>query len=389
MIDPNPLSAADQAIDHQLSDLGTSVRFVLDVTPVDAHEVMQDFLESPAEPAFSYRDLVTDPEVLQTMLSTTKVSDVSDTTLGALLRNKHRELELQLAMLRARGTDDFRQLSVELYGGVAPNLLAAAEAILERVEPAQGSGVILDAEQLLAVAEQEIEHYRRIEPDIDIHAEIRQDSTGVMVSDNVLLIGPTATTDAARAEALMHHEVGTHLVTQVNGSHQGVRTLGTGLAGYDETQEGLAVLAEVACGGLTANRLRQLASRVLTVHRMLSGETFVDCWEQLVNTGTAPGSAFTTAMRVFRSGGLTKDAIYLRGLLDLLEHLRDGGSLEPFWLGKFALVDLPLIEDLLARGVLAPPVLVPRWYDNAEGAARLAAAAEDTDPTHLIEGIAA
>ena len=36
--------------------------------------------------------------------------------------------------------------------------------------------------------------------------------------------------------ALIHHEVGTHLVTQVNGMAQPVKVLGTGLAGYDETR---------------------------------------------------------------------------------------------------------------------------------------------------------
>ena len=382
------LWAADQAIDHQLSDLGSSVRFILDVTPVDADEVRESFLKQPFEPTFTYRDLVTEPEVLQAMLAGTRVSEVADTTLGALLRNKHRELELQLSMLRARGSDDFRHLSIELYGGIAPNLLGAAESIMERVDPTDGSGVTLDAGQFLDVAEREIEYYRTLEPDIDIHAEIRHDSTGVMVSENVLLIGPESATDATRAVALAHHEVGTHLVTQVNGSRQPIRTLGTGLAGYDETQEGLAVLAEVACGGLTPNRLRQLAARVLTVHRMLAGNSFVDCWQQLVDSSVSRPSAFTTTMRVFRAGGLTKDAIYLRGLLDLLEHLRCGGSLEPFWLGKFSLVDLPLIEDLLARGILNPPTLVPRWYDTADGADRLAAAASDPDPTQLIEGTA-
>ena len=48
----------------------------------------------------------------------------------------------------------------------------------------------------------------------------------------------------AARPALLHHEVGTHLVTHVNGTHQPIKVLGVGLAGYDETQEGLAVLAE-------------------------------------------------------------------------------------------------------------------------------------------------
>ena len=133
-----------------------------------------------------------------------------------------------------------------------------------------------------------------------------------MVSGDVLLIGPETKVQRARAEALLHHEVGTHLVTQANGSHQPVKVLGVGLAGYDETQEGLAVLAEIACGGLTAFRLRQLASRVLTVHRMIGGATFAEAHAALVADDFPPASAWTTVMRVYRSGGMNAiDAVVL------------------------------------------------------------------------------
>jgi len=107
-----------------------------------------------------------------------------------------------------------------------------------------------------------------------------------------------------------------------------------------------------------------------------------------VDTGFHPAGAFTTVMRVFRSGGLTKDAIYLRGLLDLLAHLRRGGSLDALFLGKFSLVDLPLVDELAARGVLHPPVLLPRWFDDPAGRRRLEAASHVTDPTALIQGVA-
>ena len=82
-----------------------------------------------------------------------------------------------------------------------------------------------------------------------MHAEVRPDVNGVMVSGDVLLIGPETKVQRARAQALLHHEVGTHLVTQANGSHQPIKVLGVGLAGYDETQEGLAVLAESPAAG--------------------------------------------------------------------------------------------------------------------------------------------
>ena len=389
MTEPNPLAVIDRAIDHQLSQLGQSFRFVLDVTPVDADDVKAAFLAGDVDaPSFTYRDLETDPEVLQTVLERIDVGAVQDGSVAALLGGKKRELALQLAMLRARDSADFRQLSVELYGGVHPDLLTAAESILARVEPQSWGGDRLTPEEFLDLARDEIDYYRSLEPDVDIHAEIRPDSTGVMVSGNLLLIGPESSVAAERATALIQHEVGTHLVTQVNGSHQPLQVLGTGLSGYDETQEGLAVLAELACGELTASRLRQLAGRVVTVHRMLGGASFRECWAALVDTGFHPAGAFTTVMRVFRSGGLTKDAIYLRGLLDLLAHLRRGGSLDALFLGKFSLVDLPLVDELAARGVLHPPVLLPRWFDDPAGRRRLEAASHVTDPTALIQGVA-
>ncbi|WP_040281535.1 flavohemoglobin expression-modulating QEGLA motif protein [Tessaracoccus massiliensis] len=387
---PNPLAMVDQAIDLQLSQLSTSFRFILDITPIDADDVKDAFLAGDVdEPEFTYRDYIIEPEVLLTVLHSIDVSRVQDTTVAALLRNKHRELDLQLSMLRCRGSEDFRNLSIELFGSVHQELLTAAESILARVEPQAWTGDRLSAEEFLGLANEELNYYRSLEPQVDIHAEIRPDSTGVMVSDNVLIIGPEAGVSADRANALIQHEVGTHLVTQVNGSHQPLQVMGTGLAGYDETQEGLAVLAELACGELTASRLRQLAGRVITVSRMLGGASFRECWEGLVEAGFRPGGAFSTVMRIFRSGGLTKDACYLRGLLDLLGHLRSGGELGAFFLGKFALQDLPLIEELNARGVLSEPVVLPRWFDDDTGRERLVAASKSTDPTELIQGVAA
>lgn len=382
----SPLAVIDRAVDHQLSQLGQSFRFVLDVTPVDADDVKDAFLAGEVdEPVFTYRELETDPEVLQTVLERIDVGVVRDGTVASLLAGKKRELGLQLAMLRARGSADFRSLSVELFGGVRPDLLTAAEAILARVEPQPWGGERLTAEEFLELAREEIDYYRALEPDVDIHAELRPDSTGVMVSGNLLLIGPEASVDCDRAAALVQHEIGTHLVTQVNGSHQPLQVFGTGLAGYDETQEGLAVLAEIASGELTVSRVRQLAGRVVTVHRMLGGSSFRDCWAALVDDGFHPGAAYTTVMRVFRSGGLTKDAVYLRGLLELLAHLRHGHRLDALFLGKFSLVDLPLVDELAARGVLRAPVLLPRWFDDPAGRARLDAAAHTTDPTALIQ----
>ena len=382
------LSATDLAVDHQLALLAGSFRFLLDITPVDADDLRDDFIEGrEPEPEFTYRELEADPDVVRAELAAVDLGAVEDPVLGQLLRAKHREMELQLDMLEARDTEDFLPLSVELYGGVSPALRTQAERLLAGITRTEPSDVeALDAEEFLALAEEEIARYRADDPDLDMHAEIRSDVNGVMVSGDVLLIGPETKVQQARAQALLHHEVGTHLVTQANGSRQPIKVMGVGLAGYDETQEGLAVLSEIACGGLTAFRLRQLASRVVTVHRMIGGATFAEAHEALVADDFPEGSAWTTVMRVYRSGGMTKDAIYLRGLVELLEHLGDGGSLDRLWLGKFSLRDLPLIGDLEDRGLLRPPRILPRYLHDPQTHANLARAAGTEDLGTLLGG---
>lgn len=381
------LSPGDLAVDHLITQISEGMRFLLDVTPVNAPAASEEFLTgTAAEPRLSYRDLETDPDVLDAELDHLDLGAVEDHTLGELLRSKHREIKLQLEMLRSRGTPDFRALSVELYGAVGPTLRTQAEGLMASLAHTAGQGEMLDAEQFLELALAEIEHYRQIDPDVGIHAEVRPDVSGVLVEGDTLLISADAAIAAVRAPALLQHEVGTHLVTQVNGSGQPIKVLGSGLAGYDETQEGLAVLAEILCGGLTPFRLRQLAARVVTVHRMLNGATFRESHQSLVDAEIPQGTAFTTTMRVYRSGGLTKDAIYLRGLVELLDHVAHGGRLDLFYLGKFSLRDLPLVEDLHERGVLCPPRVVPRYLADPQTARRLQEAAATDDLTTLTKG---
>lgn len=380
-------SAHDLVVDHALAQLSASFAFLLHITPVDAQEVKEEFLHHDVEePVFTYRELTDEPDVLEQELAEIDVTTVEDPTLGHLLRAKHRELGLQLEMLRARDTPDFLGLSIELYGGVSPSLRTHAEQVLAGIDHVEPPSDPLDAEEFLALATAEIDHYREQAPGIEMHAEVRPDVNGVMVSGDTLLIGRESTVQRRRAAALLHHEVGTHLVTHVNGAAQPIKVLGSGLAGYDETQEGLAVLGEVACGGLTPFRLRQLAARVLTVHRMVDGATFAEAHRALVEAGIPESSAFTTVMRVYRSGGTTKDAIYLRGVVDLLAHLAGDGHLDLLWRGKFSLQDLPLIAELVDRDALVPTRLLPRYLDDPASTDRLGWASGVSDLSELVAG---
>jgi len=68
--------------------------------------------------------------------------------------------------------------------------------------------------------------------------------------------------------------------------------------------------------------------------------------------------------RIFRSGGLTKDAIYLRGLKQVFDFIASGRDLDPFWFGKIAEHHVPVVDELQARGMLRPPAATPEFLSR-------------------------
>ena len=379
------LPAADRAVDRALADLASGFRFLLDLTPVDLPGLREQFEADGRPPTFRYDDLPDDPAVATQRLREVRMGDVTDPTLASLLLAKQREMALELEMLGCRGSRGFLALSIELYGAVSSELLATAETILREVPPPPPQeGPWLGAAAVARAAQVELDRYRAFAPQLESHVEVREGSTGVMVSNGDVLIAPTCSVPVERLQALLHHEVGTHVVTHVNGAHQPLRVLAGGLAGYEETQEGLAVLAEHLVGGLTSARLRQLAGRVVAVHLMVEGVGFADVHGALVGHGMPHGQAFIACVRVFRSGGLTKDAVYLRGLLEVVDHLGAGGDIDTLVLGKLPLTAAPLVEDLRQRGVLHDALLRPRYLDDPTARDRLACLGLVSSPVDLI-----
>ena len=168
-----------------------------------------------------------------------------------------------------------------------------------------------------------------------------------MVVNDRLLISRSTRMTRHRIEALLSHEIGVHLLTYFNGSAQGLRLFRLGLAGYEGVQEGLAVFAEYLVGGMTVARLRLIAARVVGCAAMLQGASFEETFRLLVRDhGFSEAVAFNLTLRLYRGGGLTKDAIYLRGLLEMLDHLRTGRPLDPFWMGKIATSHFDIIQEL-------------------------------------------
>lgn len=364
-------------VDRVLAEVSDSFDLLLLLTPVNGTEAWQQFRRSRFEraPVFQYRPRPVDPVVLKRSLYKARVERLDDPVMAQLFREKLDELDRQITLLQDRNTPRFIHVSTQLFGEVEDDLLELAMNVLSAIPPRtrdESSVVHLDARAFARLARKEIAFYRTVNEAIDATVEVRPDVSGLLTSHGSLLVGSGTRVPANRVDALIQHEVGTHVLTYHNGRAQRLRQLATGLAGYDSFQEGLAVLAEYLVGGLSRPRLRLLAARVVAARRLLDGATFIDTFRELHrNHGFAAQTAFTVAMRTYRSGGLTKDAVYLRGLRQILAYLADGGRLEPLFVGKIGADHVPIVEELQWRGVLKKPPLVPRYLDRPDAQARL------------------
>ena len=353
-----------EIIDSTLVQTAAELDFLLAVTPLNSADAFTDFERSgfSEEPVFEHRPASMDRAATIEALNELPVDDIQDPTVRTLFNGKRAELISQIQMIEAIGTEHFRDLSVEVYGGVDDELLEAAEGLLSEMPRHSPTEPRVTPTEMAHRAQDELARYCDSHPELSCEVQIRDDVVDLMVSRGNFFIGSSSLFRSERVEPLIQHEIGTHVVTFHNGSRQPYLILCAGLAGYEETQEGLALLAEHFVDGLDTERMRVLAARVVAVRRMLDDESFVDIFRELRDRlGFTEHTAWGITARVVRAGGFTKDAIYLRGLKDVIEYLRKGGSFEPLLVGKIALEQVPAIEELLARGILVPGVLHPHW----------------------------
>lgn len=358
-------------IDHELADIETSYQFLWLVSPANIRNIKDTFFESNYEKVlnYHYRLLPFDPDVLKRRLYNLKMEEIDDPAFSYIFREKREELDLQISMLTERGSDNFFYRSMMLYGKISGNLQMEAEKILREVHEKEDPDFesIMKAEDFKALANREFDYFREQDENFSSKVHVREDVNILMVSRGELYLPSDYKLNANETHALIQHEIGTHVLTYYNGNQQPLRLLSIGLTDYDTLQEGLAVLSEYLVGGLTANRMRTLAGRVVAASARMHGADFQEIFRLLnKDYNFTPQRAFNITSRIMQGGGFTKDISYLKGLLQLKEHLEEGGELAPLLTGKFALEHMPVMTELRDRRVLTPLKLTPRYLHTEE-----------------------
>ncbi|WP_099366081.1 flavohemoglobin expression-modulating QEGLA motif protein [Sphingobacterium sp. 1.A.4] len=354
-------------IDDALAQESKKFDFLLMVTPLNAHEAWLQFKKDKywKTPKFLYRPMHVDPDLVKRRLYNLRIEDIYDPTMAYIFRDKRTELDSMITMLADRGKEDFLHGSLQVFGNVSEKLYNSALALLMMTEPETTSTKNeewIGPSEFAKMAKEEVKFLQQQNQEFNCPIRIREDISGVMVNRGALNISKEYKLTKSRAKALIQHEIGTHVVTYFNGRMQPLNLFSLGVPGYEELQEGLAVLSEYIVDGLNNDRLRIIAARVIAVQHMLLGNSFTDTFALLVDQfGFKHETSFQIVMRVYRGGGLTKDMLYLKGIMELIEYLKENNNVHLLMMGKIRKDYLPIIKDLLQKEILIPPAITPRF----------------------------
>jgi len=357
------------AIDRNLSDISGKIDFYSFLTPINQEEERKRFFSSleenkPYNPVFCYkseRDFSAEREWLE---DTRKLLDPEDPLHQIFVKNAD-FISAHLDMLES---DDkgFSELAIKSFGSPDKDSVDLAKKILDE---GRASGYIfpeeaVTPEEMASILEKKLES-AGIEWDVVISGKIIPKIT-VSGKNRTIYVNSGINYTEAEVERLKIHEIEVHVYRGANGSNQPYNIFAEGLAGYNETEEGLAIYMEekAGCLELDTRQMKLYAGRALAVDHSLR-TSFYETFKVLCGY-FSHDLAYRLTERVKRGlkdtsikGAFTKDFHYISGFRKVREYLDDNGDISILYVGKVGLDDLQIVKKLMREGVLKPPGFIP------------------------------
>ncbi|MCH8492303.1 MAG: flavohemoglobin expression-modulating QEGLA motif protein [Idiomarina sp.] len=309
-----------------------------------------------------------------------------------LMSRACREYRDVVRMIEARGTDEFHELSVELFGhpddvfhANEPSLSELATMLQRPLDSLLASDTMpeekksINAADAVQILQQQLNTSM---PSVDVSVMLSDGivSDAAAGSDRIKL-NQDVQFSQRELDILEVHEGWIHVGTTQNGLQQPYLTcLSKGTPSATITQEGLAVLTEVVTLRSTPRRLAKLVQRIHAVALAAAGAEFVEVYRHGIEQGMSADESYTLTQRVFRGSTatgkpFTKDLAYIRGFVLVYNLIRVAVQLGkvdrlPLLLtGKIAIDDFRLICELADSGMITTPKFVPPHFKDLRGLA--------------------
>lgn len=352
-----------RAMDRTLSQIDQEITLLKYLKPLNLEEERQKLRELyDHNPVFIYPKLPFSPaEILKRLEE--PIADES--ALGILFEKKRQELTAKIHLLETRGKNpgQFSQISKTIYGSPGSSLIKNAWKEIN-ARPACDLPVpendLIPAQKTCRKFEDALTRYGLHNWKVVLSNNVVAD---IAAGKNIIYLRADAEFTQSHIDALVAHEIETHVLTAENGNHQPFALFKRGFANYLDTQEGLAILNQ-------NKHLSPFDERRFNPPRNLIGlsfalkHSFAKTRHYLMEElGMFPDKALSQTISykrglgdTSRAGAFTKSTVYFRGLLAVEKYIRQGKPLKDLYLGKIALEDLDLIKQIPG---LEAPLLLP------------------------------
>ncbi len=349
-------------IDEKMFDIDQKIKVLKYINPRNLIEQKTLFLNhSEFSPRFFYKECDLDFDSIRNEIR--KIPKEVDHFLFPLYLKKLENIENKLSLLESINTTDFLSFSKKVFTGVSAQNYRDATAFLQenlkKVVPDESKE--LNTEETAGqinkfLQERKLEHWkiRFIEDSV---ADIQ------ITKKNFILIKKGAKFRENRVQAIITHEIGTHVFRFENGKRQKFRIFERGTANYLRTEEGMAIYNQNLLNLNLGKKFCMPALHIVAIY-MASKMNFCDLFHFLQNT-FAIDNDFTwhlcvKAKRGFRDtsqkGAFTKDALYFLGNADVERFIKKGGEITDLYVGKIAIEDLPIVQKI--EGLKEPKFLI-------------------------------
>lgn len=355
-------------IDRRISDMAARIDFYSMLTPLNAEvekDKFFDSIKSPAtyEPKYEYevKDLSSERDFLRGF----KKELSGREGIAALLYKKVDLLIKQIDFLA--GSDSRR---AELASVIWE--LPSDEVVRDSLK------VLTDSKEAAYSFPEETVTPRKMRDELEKMLREKQVLWKVELTDRIvpkINVSAPAKTIFVNArkdytpfeiDRLRVHEIGVHVLRGENGARQQYLIFRDGCAGYNVTEEGLALFAEEVSGmwDKDTRQLKLYAGRALSA-RWAAEKGFLDTFKAL--SGYFPADiAYRLTERCKRGirdtslkGGVLNGANYMAGLAKVKDFLKKEKSLRSLLVGKTALEDSETLDRLLREGEVKAPLYFP------------------------------
>jgi len=309
-------------------------------------------------------------------------------TITRLIERRCENYCKTVRMLGARGTKQFSELSMELFGGAqdafypdGPRLCELGQLLGDVLHSLSHEMITKEDEKQYSAEEAKDILQERLS-----HFFSEKDQVKVVI-DDTMVADAAAGADSIKINSKVRfserdlkylevHEGWIHIGTTINGANQPYCTfLSKGSPACSVTQEGLAIVTEVFTFSSSPVRMLKITNRVKSIDLVSDGANFIDIYRFFKEQGYSDVDSYSYASRVFRGsaptlGPFTKDLSYAKGFLLIYNYIRLAVQqnlihhIPMFFVGKLLIEEIHDLLELSKQGLVDPPIYMPPQFKD-------------------------